>query len=254
MAKQSGLHQLRGKVGEHSYYRQTGIVPGLVRSINQGLSSRVKTAPEFANTRLNNAEFGHACKIAGVLGHTLMPKFRPMILPFSQSKMAKIIFDAIKLTAGSWGQRSLDDGAAGLSVLKDALRGVVKNDPSNYGFDVEATSTEVTVSIDQTIGSAILESLGADGFRINIIRNNVQVGNYVASLRDYQYSYRVFNTRSLTLEPGEDEGSQVAAPQLPPVPAGQANAYALDVVVIMPFRTVNNVEHILQEACTFMVL
>ena len=67
MAKQSGLHQLRGKVGEHSYYRQTGISSGLVRSINQGMSARVKNDEAFLNTRLNNAEFGQAGRIASVL-------------------------------------------------------------------------------------------------------------------------------------------------------------------------------------------
>ena len=254
MAKQSGLHQIRGKVGEHSYYKQTGVETGLIRSINQAMSNRVKTGAEYANTRLNNAEFGHACKIAGVLGHTLMPKFRPMILPFSQSKMAKIILEAIKLTDGNWGQRSLDDGASGLAALKSALRSVVKNDPSDYGITGTPSSDDVVVEIDSVAGPAKLAALGADGFEIRLIRNNIQVGNYVSTLRDYQYSYRVFNTGFAEFAGAGDETFDVTTPQLPPVPAGQAYFFAVDLLIIMPYREINSTKHILQEACTFMVL
>ena len=105
MAKQSGLHQIRGKVGEHSYYRQTGVSAGLIRSINQGLSARVKNGPEYANTRLNNREFGAACDVAGILGKLVVPKFRPMILPFSQSRMAKAVLEIAREHVQNWGER-----------------------------------------------------------------------------------------------------------------------------------------------------
>ena len=122
MAKQSGLHQIKGKVGEFSYYRQSGIANGLIRSINPAMSGRVKTGAEYANTRLNNAEFGQACRIAAQLISAITPKYRPMILPFSQAKLAKSVLDLIKQTDDTWGERNLDDPQAqSVSPLVNAL-------------------------------------------------------------------------------------------------------------------------------------
>lgn len=253
MAKQSGLHQIRGKVGEHSYYRQSGVSAGLIRQINQGMSQRVKTGEEYANTRLNNAEFGHACAIAGVLGKTVSPKFRPMMLTFSQSKMAKVILDAIKRQTGSWGQRSIPSGDAGHQVLLDALAAVRKNDPSNYGISVTGDSAGVEVALDSDVAAAFISAIGADGFNIMLVRNNIQVGNYVAALGGYEYTYRVWNIGTGYGEPGDEVSISVTTPQLPPVTEGYAKTYTLDVVVIMPVRSINGVSHILQEYCTYLI-
>lgn len=253
MAKQSGLHQIRGKVGEHSYYRQSGVSAGLIRQINQGMSQRVKTGEEYANTRLNNAEFGHACAIAGVLGKTVSPKFRPMMLTFSQSKMARVILEAIKRQTGSWGQRSIPNGDAGHQVLIDALAAVRKNDPSNYGVSITGDSASVTITTDDSAAPALLAAIGADRFHFTVIRNNIQVGNYVEALKGYEYTYRVWNIGSVDL--GADDGQElsVVTPQLPPVTEGRAFTFSLDVVVIMPVREINGVAHVLQEYCTYLI-
>lgn len=253
MAKQSGLHQIRGKVGEHSYYRQSGVSAGLIRQINQGMSQRVKTGEEYANTRLNNAEFGHACAIAGVLGKTVSPKFRPMMLTFSQSKMAKVILDVIKRQTGNWGQRSIPSGDAGHQVLIDALAAVRKNDPALYGISVTGDSSGIEIAIEASAASAFLGAIGADKYQFMVVRNNIQVGNYVAALKDYEYTYRVWNTGTDEGAIGETVEMAIVTPQLPPVTTGSANTYTLDVVVIMPVRTVNGVDHILQEYCTYLI-
>lgn len=253
MAKQSGLHQIRGKVGEHSYYRQSGVSAGLIRQINQGMSQRVKTGDEYANTRLNNAEFGHACAIAGVLGKTVSPKFRPMMLTFSQSKMARVILEAIKRQTGNWGERSLPNGDVGHQVLVDALAAVRKNDPANYGISVTGDASGVEITTDNSLSVAFLNAVDADAFRIVVVRNNIQVGNYVSALRGYEYSYRVWNMSAGDLDPDATLSLQVTTPQLPPVTEGRAYAYSLDVIVIMPIRTINNVDHILQEYCTYLI-
>lgn len=255
MAKQSGLHQIRGKVGEHSYYKQTGVDTGLIRSINQGMSNRVKTGAEYANTRLNNVEFGHACQIAGTLGHMIMPKYRPMVLPFSQSKMARLILERIKETSGVWGQRTIPAGDAGTATLVAALNSVSKVNFSDYGLTIATAVDSITVN-----GSAefdqFMAAIGCDGVKVRAIRNNVQVGNYVSSFGRYQYTYRVYNSADDGLDIGDSTISflDLSAPQLPPVPAGQAEDFLVDVIVIMPYRTVGSDEHILQEYCTFIAL
>lgn len=253
MAKQFGLHQIRGKVGEHSYYRQSGVSAGLIRQINQGMSQRVKMGDEYANTRLNNAEFGHACAIAGVLGKTVSPKFRPMMLTFSQSKMARVVLDAIKRQTGNWGQRSLPAGTTGRQVLIDALASVRKNDPTEYGITIEADASSIDISTDNSVSRAKLSAIGADIFLITVVRNNVQVGNYVAALHGYEYSYRVWNTDSGELDVDSTLALQVTTPQLPVPSEGHANVFGLDVVVIMPVRVINNENHILQEHCTYLI-
>lgn len=253
MAKQSGLHQIRGKVGEHSYYRQSGVSAGLIRQINQGMSQRVKTGEEYANTRLNNAEFGHACAIAGVLGKTVSPKFRPMMLTFSQSKMAKVILDAIKRETGNWGQRSIPSGDVGHQILLDALAAVRKNDPALYGISITGDSAKVEVTADNVSAPAFLASIGADSFKVTVVRNNIQVGNYVAAFHGYEYTYRVWNIGSSDLAADDAVDIFVTTPQLPPVTEEYANTYSLDVVVIMPVRQINGVSHILQEYCTYLI-
>lgn len=253
MAKQSGLHQIRGKVGEHSYYRQSGVSAGLIRQINQGMSQRVKTGEEYANTRLNNAEFGHACAIAGVLGKTVSPKFRPMMLAFSQSKMAKVILDAIKRQTGDWGQRTIPSGDAGHQVLVDALAAVRKNDPASYGISVTGDSASVEITADNVAAPAFLAAIGADSFDVMVVRNNIQVGNYVAALRGYEYTYRVWNMQGDNLTADEGTTVDVTTPQLPPVTEGYAKTFTLDVIVIMPVRGINGVKHILQEYCTYLI-
>lgn len=253
MAKQSGLHQLRGKVGEHSYYRQTGIVPGLVRSINQGLSSRVKTAPEFANTRLNNAEFGQAGRIASVLGQFITPKYRPMILPFSQSKMAKVILEAIKTKTGNWGERNLD--STDLQVFLQAINSVHKNNPDDYGLSFSVDSNdEFVIATDTTLYPAKIAAIGAEGYKLVVLAARPWIGTYSAADGKYAESFARANIYETSLSlPNEDASIDY---EFRPAPPTGWPAFDVDfmVVVVMPYRTINGVDHILQEHCTFVAM
>lgn len=253
MAKQSGLHQLRGKVGEHSYYRQTGIVPGLVRSINQGMSSRVKTAPEYVNTRLNNAEFGQAGRIASVLGQLITPKYRPMILPFSQSKMAKIILVAIKTATGNWGERNLS--STDLPVFLEAINSVHKNDPDEFGLKFSVNDQdEFVIEADSTLFPAKKEAIGADGVNLVVLAARPWIGTYSSAESKYAQSFARANIYNSFLENGGDETS--IDYEFRPVPPTGWPAFYVDfmVVVILPYRLVNNIQHTLQEHCTFLAM
>lgn len=250
MAKQSGLHQIRGKVGEHSYYKQTGVNAGLIRSINQGMSARVKNDEAFSNTRLNNAEFGQAGAIAGVLGKLVVPKYRPMILPFSQSKMAKSILEAIKTASGNWGQRNLT--STDVQVVLQALNSVHKNDPSEFGLKYSIDSDDqFVIEASTDLFGAKLNAIGADGVQISLIAARPWIGTYSQTDRKYAQSYARANIYSATLnEPGSDATFDY---EFRPAPPTGWPAFYLDffVVVIMPFRTINNEIHILQEFCSF---
>lgn len=248
MAKQSGLHQIRGKVGEHSYYKQTGVSSGLIRSINQGMSARVKTGEEYANTRLNNAEFGQACRIAAVLGKLVTPKFRPMILPFSQSKMAKMILEEIKTKTGNWGERNL--GTGDVDTLVRALNSTSKNDFDSYGVFLD--EDDGLVEADEALFPAKLQALGADGLDCVCVSALVGVGKWSASSDSYIVSLAKKEFSANTLAAEGDNFTYEAFPSN--YPALTHTSFKIYVIIVMPYRTINSVKHIMQESCSFGVV
>lgn len=252
MAKQSGLHQIKGKVGEHSYYRQSGVESGLIRSINQGLSERVKTDQAYVNTRLNNAEFGQACKIAARLVQYITPKFRPMILPFSQSKMAKLILEQIKVSSGAWGQRNFTDPTGEVSA--PLLSSLAKNNFDEYGlsFGYGSGTEPLQLVVDEVLAPAKLAAIGADGYNVRVVFTDTWVGDINATTGKYADSFaRGNNYDSEGLTAGDTFGLDEAEYPLNPPTGWPAHGIRMVVVVVMPYRTINSTKHILQEHCTF---
>lgn len=252
MAKQSGLHQLRGKVGEHSYYRQTGVKSGLVRAINQGMSARVKTSEEYSNVRLNNAEFGQAGRIAKVLGMFITPKYRPMILPFSQSKMCKALLESIKSdSSAAWGQRNIPSQSSGASILVNALNIVRKNDPESFGLSIgiNATTDKLEVTSNEVLTQAKLDAIGASGYDLRVLAARPWIGT--AHDGTYADSYARANIYD---EVDKKAGDVIAIDyEFRPAPSAGWPAFSQEffVIIIMPFRTVNNEKYTLQEHCTY---
>ena len=249
MAKQSGLHQLRGKVGEHSYYRQTGVASGLVRSINQGMSTRVKTSDEYANVRLNNAEFGQAGRIAKILGRFITPKYRPMILPFSQSKMCKVLLDAIKVDKKPWGQRNLSDDD-GVTSCINALNAVAKNDFDSYGLTLSNDGANFVVTASHQFEEK-LRSIGADGANVRIVKACPWIGTYIESSQRYADSFAraLFNDSNLN----SAADSIATGIDFRPTPPSGWPAFQLEflVIIVLPFREISDQEFTLQEHCTY---
>lgn len=252
MAKQSGIHQLRGKVGEHSYYRQTGVQSGIVRAINQGMSSKVKTDEAFANTRLNNAEFGQAGRIASVLGMFITPKFRPMILPFSQSRMAKLILEAIKQSDGNWGQRNVTDEDG--NVLSAAMNVVAKNPITDFISEFIGNDEDNIATIVLAPGYlSKMQAIGADGCQVRLVAASPWIGSFVDSERRYAPSYARglnYDKDLSATDTGAQEFDNVTFRPNPPAgwPAIASRFY---IVILLPYRTINGINHILQEHCTF---
>lgn len=254
MAKQSGLHQIRGKVGEHSYYSQTGVIGGLIRSINQGLSQKVKTSEAFANTRLNNSEFGQAGRIASMLGHYITPKYRPMVLPFSQSKMAKVILDFIKGdTTAPWGQRNITTENSGEAQV-EALNAVSKNAFADYGVSIEVDDEQLQLSVEATTQTvAKLSAIGATDFAVRFIASTSWIGKYSASDGKYFNSWargNVYDDAGLT---GVGDALSFEY-TLRPAPQPTDPVFAAErmgIVILMPRRQLNGQQYILQEYCTY---
>lgn len=77
MARQVGIHQIKGRYGTTSYYFRKRAKSGFLRSINQELSERVKTAENYAGTRIQNADFklAMACSWCITSGWETLKKF-----------------------------------------------------------------------------------------------------------------------------------------------------------------------------------
>lgn len=260
MAKQRGLHQIKGKVGEYSYYSQSGVSGGLIRSINQGMSERVKTSEEFGNTRKNNAEFGNAADTAKQMAKIIVPKYRPMFLLFSQAKLTQSLLRLIKTgNSAIWGQRSL--GAADTAAMAQAISELSKNDPTELisVMQQSADGSSAAFNLVYAEGAqALLASWGASGVIIKVARYNVFSGNYLNETQGYapgtfariggeeeKITYSDFIAGD-TYEPTVPSGTSV------PSITGRTG-HAFNVVVVMPYRTIGGNDSILQEHCSFYV-
>lgn len=255
MAKQSGLHQIRGKVGEHSYYRQTGVASGLIRSINQGMSARVKTSEAYANTRLNNAEFGQACRIAARNLALITPKFRPMFLAFSQSKLAKAVLDYIKSdTTSAWGQRNIKTEGSfdGILAAVNALAKVNFDDHYTASVEIGTIDTQILATLE-VADASYLEAIGADKVAVKAISASMLIGDFLAADNSYA------PTMGYVMQSKTEEDNEEVGIELLRAPESAATGFVYQsgvcVLVVMPIRTdAANVDHVLQEYCTFKVL
>lgn len=149
-----------------SYYKQAGVASGLIRSINQGLSDRVKYSQEFANTRLNNDEFKGANRIAKFAFNSVLRRRSSMMRRFAIAEMTKAALSYIKDGRGNWGLRlpntpfdqivsSLLERHAKLGVYDGqfgVLNGSIDDNDKiiiNYGLDSVTANELKNSGIDQ---------------------------------------------------------------------------------------------------------
>ena len=254
MAKQSGLHQIRGKVGEHSYYSQSGVSSGLIRKINQGMSQRVKTDESFANTRLNNAEFGQGCRVASCLIQHITPKYRTMLLTFAQAKAAKKVVERIKDDdKHNWGERTYYDSTG--EITSQILNSLAKTNFENFMVSIKRPATsqsDPTLEISESTVQ-YLKGLGCDGAEFLMYNCRPIIGDYF----DGQYgpcSARKEVALTLEYDAVRDGVTSENISKTFPIetPSGtNSHNVSFVLVVVLPFKTVNEVRHIMQEYCTY---
>ena len=258
MAKQFGIHQLRGKVGDMAYYRQSGVAAGLVRSINQSLSDRVKNDVAYANTRLNNQEFKTATRFAGSMLAGVVPSYRPMFENFKNAHVSQKILEIIKTATGQWGQRMI--GQTNLITAASAISSLAKIDFTKYGvFSASNESDDLGCRVTLSESCAdVLASIGADGLFVKFLNVYVYEGRPTADPAATPVNVTVI-ADTATSEPATiAEGSQVNETLTDPgADLSLVNGRVLlkfAYCIIMPYRTVSSTKHVLQEACTFAAL
>lgn len=261
MAKQSGIHQLKGKIEGVSYYRQKGVESGLARTINQGMSRRVKEDAGYLNTRLNAAEFGSAGSFAGACIRSISERQRTMLKDFATGSLAKDVKKIIALdTTNPWGQRSLQ-GANWQAEMLERISGYAKIDfLSNVGgvWDTEVSADgggfSWTPNAELPSGwGGLLQAKGASGAFVEMYAYRAKL------LPQGEASGKGFSEVSLigTADIVIGEAGTITSPAtLSAAWDGMQAANTLTgvLVVVKPYQKVNNVAYIRQELCTFQLV
>lgn len=268
MAKQSGIHQLRGKVGEMSYYRTKGVNDGVVRRINQGMSQRVKMGDEYANTRLNNAEFKNANAIATAAFNSVNSRKRGMMRNFAVAAMTKRALEDIKQGEQAWGVRmpvtELDQ------LICDMLENYAKGGKYNGEFGV---ITEVTLGSDGVFNVGItldtqllegLKSLGID--QLLFVPSKALAGEIVVDDLPRLFSgMAIGSPQAIEVNPSSDKSIRITGTLTQPSSVGMSNSgysFAKEdpkhgfylVISILPARAVGSTLYTMQERCTFVAV
>ena len=266
MAKQIGIHQIKGKVGERSYYRTKGVELGVSRSINQGLSARVKNGEEYANTRLNNAEFKNANAIASAAFNSVANRSRGMMVNFAVAGMTKKALEDIKQGTGIWGARhpytELD------SLVCDMLE--------NYAKQVNAMSNLVDFTFGELDNTGVVEStltvtkenqlaaiaLGIDGFQI--ITSKCLAGEVDVDDVPRLFAGHAINVSQPVVFTGTADITVTStnAFNTPAMVGMSQSGYTLAqedtkhgfyaVYTILPFRNVGANRYVMQEYCSYL--
>lgn len=267
MAKQVGLFGLRGKIENKSFYKTAGVADTVIRQIPEGLSSRVKTADEYANTRLNNAEFKNGNEIATFLFNAVPNRKSSMMRRFAIAEMTKKALEAIKSGSGTWGLRIPTETFDLIAV--DLLENRAKSGPyqGEYGLiSVDAadpSSIDFTLNYDATTAADLIEK-GIDGFYVVQVKGAMSEEVVSGELHPH------FGKAPLTVAPVsiQAEGDEISLSSLDAtLPAqlgmsqqgyaaaqGDPNNGMIAIFTFLPYRQVGSQRHSLYEYATYCAL
>ena len=268
MAKQSGIHQLRGKVGEMSYYRTKGVNDGVVRRINQGMSQRVKMGDEYVNTRLNNAEFKNANAIATAAFNSVNSRKRGMMRNFAVAEMTKRALEDIKQGSQAWGVRmpvtELDQ------LICDMLENYAKGGKYNgeYGVITETTlGSDGVFNIGITIDTQLAQSLKSLGIdQLLFVPSKALAGEIVVDdLPRLFFGMALGTPDPVALNVSEETKVTLTGSLSTPASVGMSpSGYTFakedpkhgfySVISILPSRNVGGKLYTMQELCTFVAV
>lgn len=260
MAKQSSLFKLRGKAdGQSFYYSKNGEY--LTRKINPGMSSRVKTAEEYANTRLNNAEFGGAGNLAGTMIRTVSKRWRYILDSIATGMLVKGIKEAMMNdNTHDWGKRSVL--LADMPAIQELYNRFSKNEMPQEIIDfVKAHVTSAgnggTLTIDDSLVlaedlNAHYAALGADKVKCTLYSFGVSAPEVGADGKKYTPALPVFGQITGTTAVIGLEEDLIAVTSVPNVPAVQnvAAAFGGVLVIVEPIKTINSKDYVLQQHCS----
>lgn len=264
MAKQAGIHGLRGKVnGMSYYYSKNG--GELTRKINEGIGERVKSSAAYVNTRKNNAEFGAAGAVAGAIMRTIPQKYRYILQSTATGLLNKEIKKEMTMDSFSnWGQRHISQG--GQNRLLDFFNTLSKNSVPDSIVSFLKTSLYQDSETEKifTNGSLVADSLLVEELK-GAGATHVSIAFYAlrADLPVFNVTIGEYNTPTSSIEPltgmfvlnSELETGTEIIPEV----VVDSNIYVENdeeseingvFVVVLPQRKVGNGFNTLQELCS----
>lgn len=251
MAKQSGIHQLRGKVGNMKYYSMKGVKGGLVQSINEGMSERVKNGAEYANTRRNNSEFGMAASTAGALIKSCSQRWRYILKPFATGLLAKdLVNSGRSASSEAWGSRTLSPDTL-QAVIGMLMQRFVKNDVTDFGdLTCSITSSEGAATLDligENLHNEKAEAAGCTGVRCVFV-GGALTPSYggTATEKAVPAMQQTDILTEIDVPFGNDVESQISAPIIASALA-DIDKTALGYVVLLPYREIGGEKVVMQE-------
>lgn len=264
MAKQIGIHGLKGKVDGMSYYSSKN-GGRLTRSINEGMSSRVKTAKEYANTRKNNSEFGMCGDLAGSIIKPFSLRWRFILDSIATGKMVKVLKELVILdSTGAWGQRVLKNTY--FDQIRAAFNSFSKNEmPSDVvstlaqGVDFDDEAEEIHVANQGTLSESTISEMLAEGinyFYLKVFAFRSTVPSFDTNVDAYtKAEYTLEEVTQLSHQDNIAVGASInlfgnvdSSCKVNPIDA--TNVIGGLAVVFLPARKVGTSISILQQHCS----
>lgn len=259
MAKGQSTFRQLGKIDGRKYYQVKGVDGIVSQSINQGMSNRVKNDAAYANTRLNNAEFGGAGSTAGAITRALSQKWRYLLVPFATGKIAKDVRNIMMLDAtGKWGQRGLT-GTTWQAALAEKISAYSKNPVTDYtGLSLDCafnSSTGLAVHYDiSSLHNEVVEASGCDGVRFVVLSGVINAATFDPTSKKYSQALAdMVIVNSFNLDFGDSDSASLSRETIK-VTTQAANALYGGIVVMLPFKMVGGEAHIMQEHCSFKMI
>lgn len=267
MAKQTSLIKIKGKADGQSFYTSKN-GGALMRSINKGMGQRVKESQEYLNTRKNNAEFGACGDFAGAFIGTISQRWRFILDSIATGKMVKAAKSLIVLDpTGTWGHREIQ--ATDFGVLIDSFNGLSKNEMPGaiangakshivYKTADAATAVVGAAAVDTDL-MAQLDSIGADGFLVDVYRYVVEMpvtadsGNEYTKAKATLVPLDAISVNVTSPGVGEDIFSDGDSVLTAGYPNDDSAELAAIFVLYRPYRTVGAEINVLQQHCAGML-
>lgn len=260
MAKGQSTFRQLGKIDGRKYYRVKGVDGIVSQRINEGMSNRVKNDAAYANTRLNNAEFGGAGSTAGAITRALSQKWRYLLVPFATGKVAKDVRSIMMLDEdGKWGQRGLT-GTTWQAALAEKISAYSKNSVSDYeGMYLRCSFSgtsglSTSLNFADELQNSKLEALGCTGVRVVILGGVINCASFNSAAGKYNPATVDFETVATDdLDFGTGTALSGSRSDIKVTAQADDKLYC-GVVVLLPYKEVNGDKYIMQEHCSFALV
>lgn len=171
MAKQHGIIKINGRLGDMSFQKSAG--KWIVKEIDPSLSERVKTSPNYLNTRLNGRDFGHCMAVAKDIYDAILGKRQTMYLRtnYPLGRVQKALLARMRDHEEELGFRGLT--GLDMEAIIPQINALAKRPFESTYFtpQIYVTPTNMVLApIDYSQARAAAQAVGADFLKVEVSR------------------------------------------------------------------------------------